>query len=165
MWKLIEENPKYEVSDSGEIRNVASGRFVNQHRDRNGYNTVNLSVRHGKTIYRRVGRLVAAAFIPNPDGLPQVNHIDEDKTNDSVSNLEWCDCKYNINYGSRTDRAIAHCKKPVIAFKEGKEVARYESASAAARALSLWQGDISACCRGERHYKTVGGFGWAYAKG
>lgn len=52
-----------------------------------------------KTCY--VHRLVAEAFIPNPDNLQQINHIDEQKDNNAVSNLEWCSIKYNINYGNR----------------------------------------------------------------
>lgn len=63
----------------------------------NGYNYVVL-YKNAKRAFKTVHRLVAQAFIPNPDELPQVNHKDEDKTNNCVNNLEWCDNKYNINY-------------------------------------------------------------------
>ena len=164
MWKTIEERPNYQVSDSGEVQHI-SGRKVKKHLDKNGYYVVYLSVRHNKTVCRRVSRLVARAFIPNPNNLSQVNHKGERKTNDCVDNLEWCDCRYNINYGTRTERAIAHCKKPVIAYDGGKEVARYESASEAARSIGAWQSDISLCCRSATGSPKVHGLTWRYAKG
>ena len=68
-----------------------------------GYVGVNLS-KDGKRYGRLVHRLVAEAFIERPDGLYEVNHKDEDKTNNSVENLEWCDHRYNMNYGTRMNK-------------------------------------------------------------
>ena len=71
----------------------------------NGYKYVNLS-KNNKTKTYRVHRLVAKAFIDNPEKLPQINHIDENKSNNQVNNLEWCTAKYNVNYGDRNFKAI-----------------------------------------------------------
>lgn len=89
----------YEVSSYGRVRNSKTYRIL-KHWTTFGYLMVGLSGR--KKFY--VHRLVAETFIPNIEKLPQVNHKDEDKTNNRVDNLEWCTAKYNINYGSRTER-------------------------------------------------------------
>lgn len=95
----------YEVSNTGLVRNVVKGRFLKPGFDKNGYLKCVLS-KDGKqkTIY--IHRLVASAFIENPLDLPQVNHRDEDKTNNVADNLEWCTSKYNVNYGSAQDRRV-----------------------------------------------------------
>ena len=102
----------YEVSNTGRVRSLdryvrrnyfKKGRILKLN-DRRGYLFVELCL-NNKTKNFSVHRLVAQAFIPNPDNLPQVNHIDEDKLNNRVENLEWCDSKYNSNYGTRKDRA------------------------------------------------------------
>ena len=95
----------YEVSNTGLVRNVVKGRYLKPGFDKNGYLKCVLS-KGGKqrTVY--IHRLVATAFIPNPDGLPQVNHRDEDKTRNVVDNLEWCTSKYNVNYGSAQERRV-----------------------------------------------------------
>ena len=106
----------YEVSSYGRVRSLDmyvkcrygnyrlhKGKVLSPAKDKNGYLKVNLCC-NGKDKIIRVHRLVAQAFILNPDNLSEINHKDEDKTNNSVENLEWCDRKYNINYGSRKDK-------------------------------------------------------------
>lgn len=108
----------YEVSNTGQVRSFdryvkySNGR-IHLHKGKvlspsirtDGYLVVVLSC-NGKHKMCLVHRLVTEAFIPNTDNLPQVNHKDEDKTNNSVENLEWCDNKYNMNYGTRKRRVI-----------------------------------------------------------
>ena len=106
----------YEVSNTGRVRSVdryvksksesywlRKGKMLSPAKDKNGYLKVNLSC-NGKNNIIRVHRLVAQVFIENPDNLPEINHKDEDKTNNSVDNLEWCDRKYNNNYGTKIER-------------------------------------------------------------
>ena len=104
----------YEVSSYGKVRSLdrydsrncfRKGKVLSPVKDKDGYLAVFLSC-NGKQKTIRIHRLVAKAFLPNPDNLPEVNHLDEDKTNNRVDNLEFCDHKYNINYGHRTENTI-----------------------------------------------------------
>ena len=95
----------YEVSNTGNIKSLIKNKIIKYFINKKGYRLVSLS-KNGIIKKFSVHRLVAQAFIPNPDNLPQVNHKDEDKTNNNVDNLEWCDAKYNTNYGHRTENAI-----------------------------------------------------------
>lgn len=92
----------YEVSNKGNVRNVRRNTLLRSSNNQ-GYKRVYL-YKNGIRKGFRVHRLVAQAFIPNPDNLPEVNHRDEDKLNNSVDNLEWCTAKYNSNYGTRNIR-------------------------------------------------------------
>ena len=113
IWKPIEGyEGLYEVSNTGRVRSIdrydsrnhfRRGRILKLSYDTVGYLIVGLHSNGKKKTYL-VHRLVAPAFIPNPDNLPQVNHRDEDKTNNRVENLEWCDSKYNLSYGTRNIR-------------------------------------------------------------
>ena len=91
----------YEVSNLGRVRR--NGRILKPLKHRDGYLKIDLNkqgIRKGVYIHRLVG----LAFIPNPDNLPCINHKDEDKTNNTVKNLEWCTREYNNNYGTRNER-------------------------------------------------------------
>ena len=110
VWKTFPD-PKYpfiEADQFGEIRTIdhyvqvkgqekrlVKGHVLKQQRDRYGYMFVCFGV-NGKTVNLKVHRIVATCFIPNPLGLPQVNHKDNNKTNNAVSNLEWCTLEYNM---------------------------------------------------------------------
>lgn len=94
---------RYMVSDQGQVYNVKRKQFMSLQDDGRGYLFTGLS-KNGKRKFYKVHRLVAQAFIPNPDNLPEVNHKDENKHNNCVDNLEWCDVKYNRNYGTRNER-------------------------------------------------------------
>lgn len=121
---------------------------------------------------RRIHRMVALAFIPNPNNYPCINHKDEDKHNNSVENLEWCTYKYNNNYGKGqpTKKAIKARKKPVVQLTlDGEYVARYESASEAERVVrnspKSYGSNISALCRKSRSdMKTAYGYKWMFEK-
>lgn len=115
-WKSITDWEFYEVSNYGRVRSIdkvvksksgstalKKGKLRTLTLDKDGYYGILLY--DGKRKKRfLIHRLVAQAFLPNPLGLPQINHKDEVKTNNSVENLEWCDCSYNINYGTRNER-------------------------------------------------------------
>ena len=112
-WRPIEGyEGLYEVSNTGRVRSLDKydsmnrflrGRILRLFTDGLGYLRAQLYSNSKRKSFL-VHRLVAQAFIPNPDNLPQVNHRDENPSNDSVDNLEWCDGKYNVNYGTRIDR-------------------------------------------------------------
>ena len=106
----------YQVSNTGKVRSLIyaySGktRVLKQATKDNGYKVIGLN-KNGKRKVYHIHRLVAQAFIPNPLNLPQINHKDENPSNNTVWNLEWCTPKYNINYGN--------CRKKISEAKKGK---------------------------------------------
>ena len=116
---------------------------------------------------RTVGLLhreVAKAFIPNPDNLPEINHKDEDITNNCVDNLEWCTSKYNANYGSRNARMKANKKTIPVIQKDldGNFIKRWNSLSDASRYFNVDVSSMIRVCKGKQH--TCRGFKWEYAQ-
>jgi hypothetical protein len=121
---------------------------------------VNLSKNGGMTTYR-VHRLVATHFIPNPLNLPEVNHINEDKLDNRVENLEWCDRNYNVNYGSRNEKHKSKLSIPVVKLSlDGNVISEYPSIIQAGREHHISHSGIGECCRGQRN--TLGGYKWKY---
>lgn len=110
IWKDIPGyEGKYQVSNRGEVKSLnyrGSGelKLLKQNTDKNGYKQVSL-YKNGKRKNHFVHRLVAMAFLPNPNNLSIVNHKDENPSNNNVNNLEWCTQEYNLNYGTRNERA------------------------------------------------------------
>lgn len=107
---------------------------------------------------KAVHRLVAKAFIPNPNNLPQINHKDENPLNNCVNNLEWCTAKYNVNYGTKIQRTIEKQLKPVLQYDlNGNFIKKWNSLKEAREFYNLT--NISECCK--KH--TIGkGFQWRY---
>lgn len=121
IWKDIKEyEGLYQISNLGNVKSLPKmvgfrkrkEKILKTYYDKNGYVKVILC-KENKTRFLSVHRLMAEAFIPNPNNFPQINHKDENKQNNNLENLEWCTCKYNINYGTRTERAMKRFRNEV----------------------------------------------------
>lgn len=177
-WKQV---PGYEglymVSDRGRVKSLdryvkhwrgglslKPGRILKPGKDRCGYLHVILC-NDGKNTKHLVHRLVAMAFIPNPKNLPEVNHKNEDKTDNRVENLEWVSHKYNSNHGTRNERISSTMtngkqSKTVLQFtSEGEFVREWQSTMECGR-NGFAQSSVCMCCNGKlKQYK---GFTWSY---
>ena len=144
----------YDVSDQGRVKSIGYGddRILRPGRNGRGYLKVGL-YKNGERKCYDIHRIVAQAFIPNPQNLPEVNHKDENKTNNSVQNLEWCSSKYNANFGTRTQRISIKLSKPVLQYtKSGKLVREWKSTHDVERNLGYFHNSISNCCNGKLKY-------------
>lgn len=166
IWKPIKGyEGLYEVSNIGKVRSLNylhTGRVkeLKAMKSTKGYSQVSLW-KDGKPQIRLIHRLVAEAFIPNPERLPCVNHRDEVKTNNTVSNLEWCTKKYNNEYSGNIEKAIETTKKPIFQYtKNGEFLQEFESIMEAERLTGINNANISQCCLGKR--KSAGGFIWKF---
>lgn len=152
----------YEVSDRGRVRR--NGKILKDQDDRRGYRLVDLS-KNGEVTKKKVHRLVAEAFLSNPDNLPCINHKDENRANNDVDNLEWCTQEYNVNYGTAPEKRAEKAKresKPVIATLPDGTKEEYTSSHEAARVLNGSQGSITSALTGRK--PTAYGRTWEYAE-
>ena len=155
----------YEVSNYGRVRSFkwsSNGKILSPGKDGSGYLFVTLC-KDGKTKLRKIHRLVAEAFIPNPNNFPQVNHMDECKENNYFGNLEWCTHKYNLSYGTRTRRIAENNSKPVVQLdKKGNFISEFESLREASRRTGIASTHICNCCNHKPGHYSAGGFIWIY---
>ena len=153
---------KYEVYDDGRIWSYKRNKFLKPYPDRNGYEIVTLSDNDGnlkKYLHHRVV-YESVTGQPIPEHL-QVNHIDEVKTNNHISNLNLMTCKENVNWGSARDRMIKAQSKKVEQYDmEGNLIQVWPSTREVERQLGYFEGGISMCCNGK--CKQAYGFIWKY---
>lgn len=148
MWKTIKDFPNYEVSDSGQVRIKETKVIRKNQLQKTGYEAILLS-KDGRRKLCTIHRLVAEAFLENPDNLPVVNHKDENKLNNHVDNLEWCTHKYNVHYSNSQQKAIEAHKKKIICLELNKV---YDSCTEAALELKIPKPSISKVLRGQRNH-------------
>lgn len=151
-WKPVEGyEGLYEISSLGRVKSLWFGKekILKPMKTKYGYLRVAL-FRDGKGKFLLIHRLVAEAFIPNPKRLPEINHIDEDKTNNAKSNIEWCSRRYNINYGTHNEKVAAALSKPVEAsrFSDFREIELRFVSTMEAERNGFKHGAVSYCCNG-----------------
>lgn len=184
IWKDVDGFPCYQVSSIGRVKSIeridsnkhlVHERILKQANRGNGYKVVVLYYKGHKMI--SVHRLVAMAFIPNPDNLPQVNHKNEIKTDNRAENLEWCTAKHNANYGtvkeriSKSRKCSSRCKedaerrkRPVVQCDLlGNFIRYYDSILNAKKenGIPVNHGALNACLKGKQ--KTAYNYTWKYA--
>lgn len=183
VWKDIKDYEGfYQVSNFGRVRSLdriiesehrspqfMKGNIKKVTRRDDGYEYAVLYKKNkGKNKY--IHRLVAKAFVPNPNKLPIINHIDENPSNNHPSNLEWCDHQYNLTYGDKVQRVTnsegykertKRIRKPIYVIDKNGNKKRFDSLTSAANELSLDQPSISACLRGRNN--THKGYSFEYA--
>ena len=158
-WKDIEGyEGLYQISNVGRVKSLYSGKVLKEVKTTNGYLSIRL-YKNGISHRFSIHRLVAKAFIPNHENKPEVNHIDEDKTNNKVSNLEWNTRLENMRHGSIIQRK----QKPVFAVNKSMEFDYYfNSLKEDAETLNLHASNITNVLKGR--YKQSGGFYFEYAE-
>lgn len=162
IWKNIEFFEQYSVSSFGNVRNNITGKILKPRKHTNGYVRVILC-KNKKHYDYYIHRLVAQAFIPNPNNLPEVNHIDENKSNNFVENLEWCDRIYQVHYGTckermiETQRISSKQSKPIRCIETG---IIYISLHHAERETGISYTSICHALNGRQN--TAGGYHWEY---
>lgn len=161
IWKDIKDYPNYMVSNLGRVKSVnynktKKEKILKEIKIRNGYLYVNLC-KNGKVKKHQVHRLVAQAFMPNPDNKPHIDHINTNRTDNRVENLRWCTNKENMN----NPLTIIKISKPIIQFsKDGEFIKKWDCISEIQRELVINKGNICQCCKG--NLKTAGGYIWRY---
>ena len=143
----------YAVTPEGEVYSYKRKRFMKPSTDSEGYLKVSLYNDNEKKNYY-VHRLVGEAYIPNSEIQPQINHRDENKANNCLQNLEWCDSKYNNNYGTKIDRQ----KKPILQYDlDGNFIREWPSTIDVGKKVSK---QINNCLKGR--CKSAYGYKWFY---
>lgn len=162
-WRIIEEFPNYEITIDGKIRHIKKKKIRKISKGARGYPVVSMR-KDGKSYLRTIHVLIARTFIPNPDNKTQVNHIDGDKENYSIDNLEWCTPRENVLHARRTGLQKSDGDKRVAQYtKDGEFVATYKSVSGASRKTGINRCAIGFVANRKPRYKSAGGYIWRWA--
>lgn len=169
IWKHIPDyEGLYQVSNYGRIKSLdkyvngrnskrlLKGKILSLPKEKDGYLVVNL-YKNNKGKQFRVHRLVAEVFIPNPNNFPEVNHKNEDKTDNKIENLEWCTPEYNCNYGNRNRKIRKRINQYDL---EGNFIKTWDSIIQVERELNIFHSRIIEVCQGKR--KQIGSYIWRY---
>lgn len=175
IWKTIEDYPNYMVSNMGRVKSLRYGKekIMKLKNDNDGYALINL-YKNKKHITFKVHRLVAEAFLQNPENKTEIDHINTDRTDNRVENLRWVNRKENCN-NPLTKKHISVGKlgknrgkehfasKPIIQLTKNNEFVKiWENAQDVAREMNLYSGaNIHSCCYGK--LKTAYGYKWGFA--
>ena len=146
----------YAVNESGDVWSFRSQKFLKQYDNGHGYKMVNISV-DGNVFHLRVHRLVAEAFVPNPEGKSDIDHIDNCRDNNHYSNLRWVSAKENCN-NVINNRKVSRRKLPVRCIETGVV---YQNQTEAANAYGISPKGIGFCLCGKQ--RSAGGVHWEYA--
>lgn len=177
IWKTVQGFENYDISNLGNVRSWVdnaskrrtSPKLLKPSPDKNGYVSVSLYLNSSTRAKRiLIHRLVAITFIPNPNGLPQVNHKDENKSNNRIDNLEWCTSKYNLIYSSIHKKGLetknrnktSNSEKPIIGIKNDIIIYRFKSIAEAARKSKCSRWGIRRCLL--KQIKQTKGIEWHY---
>lgn len=175
IWKDIKGyEGLYQISNLGNVRSLdryeTNGRTTILYKGKifskaishsnKGYYIVSLS-KKGKTTKKYIHRLIAEAFIPNPNNYPCINHKNENKLDNRIANLEWCTDSYNINYGTRNTKARISKSRPILQYDlQGNFIKEWFGIKNASENLNIDKSNIGECCRNKR--KTAGGYIWRF---
>ena len=168
IWKDIKGyEGKYQVSNLGNVKSLKRDKVMSPIVRRHGYFGVQLYDGKGKQKTYSIHRLVAQTFIDNPNNYAEVNHKDENKTNNCVDNLEWCTHKQNARYGTRGKRIgekhtnnTWHSKRVAQHTLEGELIQEFPSLAQVKRELGFAQSAICNCARGKIYMAY--GYTWKY---
>lgn len=155
IWMDCKGYPNYQISSLGRVWSKKRQIYLKPSKNTSGYLQVSLYTDNGKIKRELIHRLVAIAFLENPNKYPCVNHKDENKENNNITNLEWCSRSYNINYGKRNEIAGKANSKAVRCIETG---IIYPSGRACAEALGTTADIVSKVLHGKSGCKTVNGY-------
>lgn len=158
----------YLISNYGNIKNKTTGNIRKHKISKFGYHRIALGVGNYKKHFL-IHRLVATLFIPNPNNLPQVNHIDGNKNNNYVGNLEWCSRKENMQHAHKLGliknenirKSLIKRWVPIIAYKNGIKIGRYENIKLCCEDLGVFSANVNSVLKGK--YKQTNGYTFKYA--
>ena len=175
VWKDIPHyEGKYQVSNYGRVWSIARQQYKSQRLDRDGYFRVSLVAKNGKLITERVNRLVALAFIPRVEGKNIVNHINSNRQDNRVENLEWVDASGNMKHGYENGRISENQKKATekarevntknyLVYKDGELIGSYMGLKNVSSAIGICESTIRNCIKENR--KSRNGYYFAIGEG